>query len=258
MLRWSHPCLLQLSPTNHAKITRLMADVLPSAKHECRLRPYWQAVKREFAAKPSDSCADECLMSKIFCRQRLTSGDAREPSASGETSAPDPMRPRIAPLRGRFPTPRMSRWSRHLSASTRTPHEAAGAPIAGDRCRRRTQSSINRRRDWGACPRLYPRRRDGPAGRPEAPRQVCRPADKHALHVELPTYRMAPRQIALRPRCTAGRASSASSQRRTFGNASIAMPCLPWNFAQVSAAMSAIEYASARYSWSASRRSRTP
>ena len=102
------------------------------------------------------------------------------------------------------------------------------------------------------------RRQDGPAGRPEAPRQVGRPADKHVLDVRSRTGRTPSRQIAVRPRWTAGRASSASSQRRTFGRSSIAMPCLPWNFAQVSAAISAIEYASARYSWSASRRSRTP
>ena len=103
-----------------------------------------------------------------------------------------------------------------------------------------------------------PRRQDGPAGRPEAPRQVCRPADKQALAGKPGPVGCPRRQIAVRPRCTAGRASSASSQRRTFGSSSIAIPCLPWNFAQVSAAMSAIEYASARYSWSASRRSRTP
>ncbi|CAO4183499.1 hypothetical protein AFFFEF_04224 [Methylorubrum extorquens] len=257
MLRWSHPCLLQLSPTNHAKTTRLLADVLAIAKHECRLRPYWQTVKREFAAKPSDFRADECLMSKIVRRQRLTTGDAKGLSASGGTSAPDTTRALAAPLRGRFPTLRVpagktpQRTDEDTACDGRRPHHGGARPSADTK---QHQSSVR----LGSLSSPLIRRQGGPAGRPEAPRQVGRPADKLLLDVRSRTGRMPPRQIAVRPRWTAGRASSASSQRRTFGRSSIAMPCLPWNFAQVSAAMSAIEYASARYSWSASRRSRTP
>ncbi len=133
----------------------------------------------------------------------------------------------------------------------RRPHHGGAQPPADTK---QHQSSV--RLESLSSPPI--RRQDGPAGRPEAPRQVGRPADKHLLDVRPWIGRTPPRQIAVRPRWTAGRASSASSQRRTFGRSSIAMPCLPWNFAQVSAAISAIEYASARYSWSASRRSRTP
>jgi len=193
MLRWSHPCLLQLSPTNHAKTTRLLADVLAIAKHECRLRPYWQAVKREFAAKPSDFRADECLMSKIVRRQRLTTGDAKGLSASGGTSAPDTTRALAALLQGRFPTLRTSQQGRPLSAMTRTPHAAAGAPITGGSLpladTKQHQSSA--RLESLSSPLI--RRQDGPAGRPEAPRQVGRPADKHLLDVRSRTGRTPPR-----------------------------------------------------------------
>lgn len=189
MLRWSHPCLLQLSPTNHAKTTRLLADVLAIAKHECRLRPYWQAVKREFTAKPSDFRSDECLLSKIVRRQRLTTGDAKGRSASGGTSVPDTTRAQAAALRARLPTLHVpagktpQRSDEDTARDGRRPRHGRSLPPADTK-----QHQSSARLESLSSPLI--RRQDGPAGRPEAPRQVGRPADKHLLDVQSRTRRI--------------------------------------------------------------------